>query len=216
MTCLTLRILDVRVAVLRAPGASDDSLPHTCRMQSRQSWAVLGPPGPHGLAAETSSVKGQAHISQRSLKVLRQGPLPLTEGASPPCTRRMDQQMAALDQLQAQLGPPPVLTSGCPRLAAMRAAAAAGAASLPQDALSYLAAQRFGPGLLVSFPQQVRARTPLTLKPFTPTKPKILKPCARRRLPARLAQMPSPTWPRSASARACSSPSPSRCASGGL
>lgn len=99
-------------------------------------------------SAAGTSYECAAHLRVHSAQRLHL-PWLLTPG------HRMDQQMAALDQLQAQLGPPPVLTSGCPRLAAMRAAAAAGAASLPQDALSYLAASRFGPGLLASFPQQV-------------------------------------------------------------
>lgn len=65
----------------------------------------------------------------------------------------VDQQVAALDQLQEQMLPPPQPRIGCPRMAAMRAAAAAGGAVMPADALSYMASARFGQGL-ISFTQQ--------------------------------------------------------------
>ena len=61
---------------------------------------------------------------------------------------RLDQQIAALDQLQAVLDQAPREKMPCPRMAAAQQA------SKP-DMLAYMASSRFGPALLSSLAEQV-------------------------------------------------------------
>lgn len=62
----------------------------------------------------------------------------------------MDQQIAALDNLQAALDAAPQMRMPCPR------AAAAAQANMP-DVMSYLASSRFGPAFFDALAQQVCA-----------------------------------------------------------
>lgn len=81
--------------------------------------------------------------------------------------------MSALDSLQdnmdsaaAAIPDQPAQRPGCPRMAAMRAAQAAqaaqaaGQATLNQDALSYLAASRFGPSFMATLAQVMPCPAP--------------------------------------------------------
>ena len=63
-------------------------------------------------------------------------------------TCRLDQQIAALDQLQAVLDEAPKTKMPCPGMAAAQQA------SRP-DMLTYMASSRFGPALLSSLAEQV-------------------------------------------------------------
>lgn len=62
--------------------------------------------------------------------------------------RRLDQQIAALDELQAVLDQGPQLRMPCPHMAAAQQASG-------HDMLTYMASSRFGPALLSDLAEQV-------------------------------------------------------------